>query len=478
MSDRKAPQRIHKLMVREVKEKKANYGELRRLKKKAIVRKGIPNIPSLAIYSDFGITYVSIIQWGREIRLHYFNKKGEYLYCELSSPDTKVDEIYNEIKQRSKYISRYPPKQKTLSVVELTNRMDQKFRRIWENFSIYFHIPKKYSRNRPLIKLVADPISSGLSGICNTNYDENFIFLSKKTENLSFIYSFYAIFFLLPKTVRSNTDLATSICMKILDSLGKVKLDSSCEIRTQSMISDYDISILKKAIEFLPIITDYYEQPWESSLFSHFLDWIALDKSSLTKRNQPLLWEHLFNKTKIPIFLHLSCLLGIRYDCSIPKHYLNPSEVIDLIILNLLSLKLVEALALLSAVKIPIASGITKLISKVSEKQFSQVLTIIPRGADAIDPIFIHNRSDCYVSITHMSLVSENNSVKESAITYGKSGKKILPVKLGKLEKLPVDISKELIIPESTITFNFVCFDDKTEKKELYRGSSTIAIPS
>ncbi len=476
MSDRKAPQRIHKLMVKEVKEKQANFGELRRFKKKAIVKKGLPNLPSLTIRSDAGITYVAMIQWGRELRLHYFDKKGNYLYCDLSGPETNIQQVIEEVTKQSKYISRYPPKVKVPTLAEREHAQDQIFKQIWKNFRRYFQIPKKYVKNRPLIRIVRDSKDMKFPGKRHNLYDltshtDEFIFIHESIPNKLFLYAYYAILFLLPKALRDdNEPLAEQLCQTLIeDSRLTTDPDPKWLINLKTLKNNLHVPIEIEIFPAFHLVAEYLTQGWQEKCIEGFVEWFRLDPNPLTPQNLPDLFELLYlEDPNNRHLLHLWCLLASKYEKSVPMHYLDPlrspsTNPIDIFIYTLFSNRLVEAESLFTTLDLP--PPMHKLVTETFTRHYSQVLGFQTAPVKGGYGYFINN-SDCYISILDL-MHDQLTLVEKDAL------KKAFPLKLAPFGKDPFEFSIPLQV---SIRLEYVCYADQAETRELFRGTTTISM--
>ena len=480
LSDRKAPQRIHKLMVREVKEKQANFGELRRFKKKAIMTKGLPNIPSLTLSSDAGLTYVVIIKWGREYRLLYFDKTGEYLTSDLASPTTNTLDLYEEVMSRSKYISRYPPKVKVPTLAEREHAMDQTFKQIWNNFRRYFQIPKKYVKTRPLIRIVQDSENSETPENFNIDfgggYTDEFIFIHENIPNKLYLYAYYAIRFLLPKVLRDDNDtLAEQLCQVIIyESRLTTDPDPKWLLNLKNLKKSLHVPLELEIFPALHLVAEYITQGWQEEYIGGMVNWFELDPNPLTPQALPDFFEFIYLKDrKHRHLLHLWCLLAVKYKKPIPKHYLDPTGVypLDTLLLALFSYKLVEADSLFTTLDLP--PPMHKLLTEAFNQQYSQVLgfktaSVLANGPSH-EPIFFTNLSDCYISVLH--LISDRLTLVEKEAL-----EKIFPLKLEPFENDPDGLMVPFLGGTFTIKLEYVCYVNQTESRELFRGTTSISM--
>jgi len=265
MVSRKITKELVTFLRREVKAKKAEWGELYKLKSLGSVKKGLPNIPRLTIFSEPWLSYIIAIKSGSEVRLYYYNNVGV-----LQHGDTfikKEIQILEQIQKKSRRLHRYPPKKKELTIVDITKQYDSQFLYLWNQITIFLKIPKKRKRNRPVIKVV----TTSYSGIFNTKTVDNFIYIQLNTPNLQHIFTYYALYFLLPSPIRQNSVIAESIALRLYDSYKKT--DSILPQvtfhgeKTIDSIEEWKNNSSQEILTFLNRLCMYNTEKWASSDF-------------------------------------------------------------------------------------------------------------------------------------------------------------------------------------------------------------------
>ncbi|MHA2203396.1 MAG: hypothetical protein ACW991_06880, partial [Candidatus Hodarchaeales archaeon] len=150
MVHRAVKKELMKFVRREVKEKGADWGELRRIKRHVVVKKGLPSVPSLVINTDAGLSYMVLIHWKKEIRLYLFDLEGNMLHG--LSYFSSFEEVSKDLHSKSKKIARHPPLEKKITRAQQNYQLDRKFQQIWVRLAKILRISKSQRRHRPLIK--------------------------------------------------------------------------------------------------------------------------------------------------------------------------------------------------------------------------------------------------------------------------------------------------------------------------------------
>ncbi|MFX0095011.1 MAG: hypothetical protein ACFFBD_24965, partial [Candidatus Hodarchaeota archaeon] len=131
---------------REVKEKRAQLGELRLFKQTSKVKRGI--LPSLHI-KEQGITkYAVYISLGPSFRIYFFSAAGQMLGAQTFTDSN----IFAELKKQSRKLYGYPPKEKKKGFEEQNQILNNTFVRILDSFATRIQIKKP---KLPILSLVA-----------------------------------------------------------------------------------------------------------------------------------------------------------------------------------------------------------------------------------------------------------------------------------------------------------------------------------
>ncbi|MFX0050735.1 MAG: hypothetical protein ACFE8U_05515 [Candidatus Hermodarchaeota archaeon] len=312
-----------KFVRREVKEKSADWGELRKIKKHIIVKKGLPNIPNLVLQTDEGLSFTAILRWKKELRLYLFDAEGRMIYGHSYFESLK--ETYSDLKTKSKKISRFPQVEKPLSAAQINQQFDKKFQRIWTQLANKMKISKKFRRDRPLVKGVTQP----RDGIYGTKLEKGFIYVPVGSTKLREIFTFYSLFFFIPPHIRSNTDIAEALSFLMLRSFKQfqeeplIKNRSSTEIILQ--LAPWGTLRPTMILNILNKISQYFDSTWETQDFISFTSLPFNDVKNLSRQNLPKIFCRLFAISQNADFLLLANLLGLPFgiDCSIPVELSN-----------------------------------------------------------------------------------------------------------------------------------------------------------
>ncbi|MHA2245190.1 MAG: hypothetical protein ACXADY_09485 [Candidatus Hodarchaeales archaeon] len=323
MSRRDVKKELMKFVRREVKEKGADWGELRRVKRHIVVKKGLPNVPSLVLKSDSGLSYMAIIQWRKELRLYLFDVEGKTLHGQSYYQNYQdLQEVYKDIRGKSKKVSRYPPAEKLITQSQRNYELDRRFQKIWVRIAKFFQVSKSHRRNRPLIKGINQKDASGIFG---TKHEEGFIHIPFQSQNLGVIFTYYSIYFILPSSIRQNEVLAEALALKLLTSFKQYKHVSLMKNRNSFEIihkmEAWNSLKHKDVFNVLKKVLYYYDCSWETQDFISLVN-LPLDLvKNLSRPNLSELFYQLFLISQNEDYLTLANFLGLPFsvEYNIPK---------------------------------------------------------------------------------------------------------------------------------------------------------------
>jgi len=103
MGPRSALRTLRDFAARELKDKRADQIDVRRVKMKSLMRKG--RLPDLRVQTVEGVHYLVCIFRGIDLRVYYMNKRGEMLGADDFTGE-KGERTWREISKRTKSVFR------------------------------------------------------------------------------------------------------------------------------------------------------------------------------------------------------------------------------------------------------------------------------------------------------------------------------------------------------------------------------------
>ncbi|MCK4848373.1 MAG: hypothetical protein KAT16_05075 [Candidatus Heimdallarchaeota archaeon] len=436
MVSRKITKVLVTFLRREVKAKKAEWGELYKLKSLTSVRKGLPNIPRLTILSEPWLSYIIAIKSGSEVRLYYYNNLGI-----LQHGDTFLKEetqILEQIQKKSRRLHRYPPKKKELTIVDITKHHDSQFFDLWNQITRHLKIPKKRRRNRPVIKIVTE----NHSGIFNTKTKGNFIYIHLNTQNLLHVYTYYSLYFLLPSPIRNNSVIAENLALRLYDSYKKT--DSILPQvtftgkKTIDSIEEWKKYSSQEILTFLNRLCMYNTEKWECS------DFLALRNISQTvfpeisRNNIHQIFCQISKETGNSSLSLLAAVMAFSFGKECKTFHPDETEVSQ-IYSWIKQGRIKRILNFLRKNHTIVSQGLRKAIMEALQYWYANILEI---SSDSKTPYEyrIKNKSDLTIVLDNAKLISPSKS--NTIITYQKQV--ILPY-------------SEIILSFSSYTKEFDC---------------------
>lgn len=138
--------RLTQFLRREVKEKRAQLGELRRFKQTTTLTRG--KLPSLHMKTQGTVKYAVYITFGTFYRIYLFSPIGKMLAAQsYTSPDE-----FTELKKQSRKLYGFPPKKKEKGFEEQNQILNNNFLKVLDIFTTKFQLKKP---KLPLLSLVA-----------------------------------------------------------------------------------------------------------------------------------------------------------------------------------------------------------------------------------------------------------------------------------------------------------------------------------
>jgi hypothetical protein len=439
MVKREVKKTIMRFLRKEVTEKAADWGELRRVNSQVIVKRGLPNIPNLVIKTDAGLSFLVIVVWRKELRLYLFDSIGTMLYGQ--SYHDNLDNVYQDLKSKSKKIARFPKLKKPITQAQRDSHIDKQFKEVWNHLAKTLHIPQRYRKNRPLIK----ESSTTEGGIYGTKATEEFIYVPRKSNRLGTIFTFYSLLFFLPTNIRQNKAIGEAIAFSLLKTIKKFQrenLDPEWPFykiyqHLDNWLKISSINLLKA----LDKLSEYYDTFWRTT------DFIELVKSKLdlventSRKKISKLYCELFSKTQNLDFLILSGFLGLPFgfDCAINTKY-TENELIS-IFLDLKSWRISNVLNYLNQKQNFISRGLLKSIKEALNFQYGCIIEIEMDLKDN-NKVVLRNRSDLPIFLTSAIKVfpdgrEDFSSFQETIIQPSKKLSLDLRT-LGKVDNTPI----------------------------------------
>ena len=388
----------------EVIEKKADWGELRRVKEKIIVKKGLPNLPSLIFHSTEGLSYFALIRWKNELRVYTFNQEGVIL--DGQSFINNLDATYKEIKSKSKKVSRYPPIQKPKSLSQSSSELDLKFKLFWEKLAQKFEIPSKTRKNRPLIR----GVDHEKNGIGTTFIDGKFIEIPIKSSEKSILFTYYCLLFFLPSNFDRKSEISDLLIQFLLRKFPKFrgKIAEDGLYLFSKKFSNWNHLSIKEIYKVLYRISEYYTENWETTDLINLFDYPMLQKNGISESVTDI-FCYLYKESRKSSFLLLSNLIGIPY-----SHYCNDIDLLQdsLPIQICNSLRNFNFMPVLSALssKIPLFNkGQLKALREGIQYQYAKSVRILNVSNKLIE---LYNKSDLVILITIITQLLSNGTEK------------------------------------------------------------------
>jgi hypothetical protein len=313
MQKREVKKELMRFVRKEVKEKGADWGELRRVKKQVMLTKGFPNIPNLVLQTETVFSYVVIIIWKKEIRLYFFDSNGISIQGQSFYKD--LDKIYMEIKGKSKKIARFPSPEKPITIQEINSQLDKQFKQIWVQVANLLGIPKKTRHHRPLIK---GSKKKG-EGIFGTEIKDNFIHIPLESPKTNVIFAYFSFYYFLPLPIQQNNDISEALIFLFLQSFKQFKKESPDKERNsynifQELTAKWRDYSPRWVLDFLRRVSKYYDITWETSDFMELLNLPLSIIKKASRQNLPELFCQIYSRSRNEDFNILSKFLGLPFN--------------------------------------------------------------------------------------------------------------------------------------------------------------------
>jgi hypothetical protein len=440
MVHRVVKKELMKFVRREVKEKGADWGELRRIKRHVVIKKGLPSVPSLVINTDAGLSYMVLIHWKKEIRLYLFDSEGNMLHG--LSYFTSFKEMVKDLHSKSKKIARYPPLEKKLTRAQRNYQLDRRFQQIWVRLAKTLRISKSQRRQRPLIK----GITQEADGIFGTNFTKDFIHVPYQSTNLGVIFHYYSLYFFLPLSIQQNKDLAEALALSLLISFKKLNYESILENRDSLTIiqemDSWDSIEPYNILNLLKKVSLYYDFPWETQDFIMLMDLPFELLKNPSRKNLPKLFYQLFSNSQNIDFLILACFLGIpfNFNCHTSSEISNQTSIS--FYNSLKNWQFSKVLPLLKKKQIQFTSGQMRAIEEALHFQYTSVLQVNLQNG-----IFeIKNKSDIPIILSSAIQILPDGT--ETEITFE-------PVTLNVKSTISLDVNSFNITDRSPLRLQY-----------------------
>ncbi len=441
MVHREVKKELMKFVRREVREKGADWGELRRIKRHVVVKKGLPSVPSLVINSDAGLSYMATIHSKKEIRLYLFDSGGNMLHG--LSYFSSFEEVSKDLHSKSKKIARYPPLEKKLTRAQQNYQLDRQFQRIWVRLAKILRVSKSQRRQRPLIK----GIVKEADGIFGTNFTNDFIHIPYQSSSLGVIFYYYSLYFFLPSSIQQNNDLAEALAVRLLSSFKKLKYDSVLENRPSKKIiqklSSWDSIDPPEILNLLNKVTIYYDFPWETQDFIMLMNLPSELLKIPSRQNLPNLFHQLFSNSQNMDFLILSCFLGIpfKFNCHISSEISNQTLILIYDLLK--NWQFSKVFPLLKQKGMEFSTGQMRAIEEALHFQYTKILKI---NLDKKGIFEIKNKSDIPIILSSAVQILPDGT--ETDITFE-------PVTLNAISTISLDVNSFNITDRSPLRIQY-----------------------
>jgi len=414
MVSRKITKELVTFLRREVKAKKAEWGELYKPKSLASVRKGLPNIPRLTILSEPWLSYIIAIKSGSEVRLYYYNNLGVLQHGDTFRKD-EVN-ILEQIQKKSRRLHRYPPKKKELTIVDITKQYDTQFLDLWNQITHHLKVSKKRRRNRPVIKVV----TTSQSGKFNTRIKDNFIYIQLNSNNLQPIFTFYSFYFLLPTPIKQNSVIAESLALRLYDSykksdsvLPQVTFTSK---NSSDSVEEWKGYSSQEIMSFLDRLCMYNTEKWVSSDFLALRSIYQTKLPKVSRNNLHQIFCQISKKTGNSSLSILASIMAFSFKMECKSFHPDESEISQ-VYSWIKQGRIRRVLYFLRKISANFSQGLRKAIMEALQYWYANILEI---SSDSKIPneYRIKNRSDLAIILDNAKLISSSGS--STALTFQK----------------------------------------------------------
>lgn len=447
----------------EVREKTADWGELRRVKSHVILKKGLPTIPDLVLKTDAGLSFIGIIHWRKEIRIYLFDLEGSILHGTSYYDD--LEKVYMDLKTKSKKIARYPPFKKPVLQSQRDHHIDKQFKQIWVQLVQHFRIPLKRRKKRPLIKESKIVRKS----FFDARIENEFIHIPDEIGNKTMVFTFYTLLFFLPENLRSNDTLSRIIAYKILISLKLFQnepLDPECNFyKIFDEFRSWKVKNPVKTIQVLERISKYYDKVWNTNDFLELtkLSYDVINSSSRTKISD--IFYDIFSKTGNVDFLILASFLGLPFGLKYEIQDQFSDNTLIILFKHLQSYKISATIDYLNQHKISQKTGIRKAITEALNYQYSCILKLDMDPTDQLK-IKIENRSDLFIIL--ISAIQILPDGRELPCSFQE-------ITLKPLSNLVFDIKEVVENYKNPLRIEYILIRSPTDaKKPIFKGTVVI----
>ncbi|WP_455141950.1 hypothetical protein [Candidatus Hodarchaeum mangrovi] len=455
MTRRNLRKEIMSFIKLEVAEKKADWGELRRVKERIIVKKGLPNLPSLIFHTTEGLSYFALIRWKNELRVYSFNQEGVIIDGQSFMDD--LEAAYKEIKSKSKKVSRYPPIQKPKTLAESSSELDLKFKFFWENLAKKFEIPSKTRKNRPLIR----GVDHERTGIDETAIDGKFIEIPIKSFEKSFLFTYYCLLFFLPSNMERESKISGFLIRFLLSKFPKFrgKITEGDLDSISRKFAKWNHLSIKEIFKVLYRISEYYTENWETSDIIGLFEY-SLPQDLRISEGLVEIFCHLYKESRKTSFLFLSNILGIPY-----SHYCNKTDLLQdslpiQICNSLRNFDFIPVLSALNSNRPHFNKGELKALKEGIQYQFSKSVKILSVSNNMIE---LYNRSDLVVLITLITQLLSSGT--EKVVFEDK-------IPINSQSSIRLNIKDYQNIEHTPLRLNFQILDNiKSNQSPLFSGA-------
>ncbi len=407
MVHRELKKELMMFVRREVKEKGAEWGELRRIKKHIVIKKGLPSVPNLVIRTDAGLSYMVLIHWKKEIRLYLFDAEGSMLHGH--SYFSSFEEVSKDLYSKSKKIARYPLPEKKLTRTQQNYQLDKRFKQVWVRLAKILKISKIQRGQRPLVK----GILQEAEGIFGTKLDKGFIHIPYQSSKLGEIFYYYTLFSFLPSSIKKNKELAEALAIRLLVSFKQLNFKSINKNRESFKIfrkmGPWDSLKPLDILNLLKKVTMYYDQTWETQDFLSLLE-LPLDLiKTPSRQNLPKLFCQLFIISQNEDFHNLANILGLPFniECAISRKV---SEDSSILLTWLKTWQISIVLSYMQKDHLTITKGQKRAIEEAMNFLYANILQVELTKKGLFE---IKNKSDITIILTSVIQVLPNGTETE-----------------------------------------------------------------
>jgi hypothetical protein len=396
MVSRKITKELVSFLRREIREKKAEYGELYKLKRHALVKKGLPNVPELTVFREPWLAYTILIKSGSEIRFYFFDTHGV-----LQHGDTykhEVEMIIHELQKKARRLYHYPIKKKEPGIVDLTKQLDKKFSEVWRQVTNYLAVTKRVRQKRPVIKVS----SENFQEIFQSQNVDQYIHIPLHSKEHIGAFIFFSFYYLLPEAIKLNKKVAQSIAWRMLLSYKKVNVFISDETFHQAsqlyLLEEWSNYTPKEINHLLSRLCIYYTSCWEDNVLLTLVELCQPALPSVSRKNISKIFCRLAVTTNNPRMFLLASILAFPFNDRCEEFTVEMEDNIKLYSW-FINRKIRKIRNFLASPPTMDSKGLHKAIKESIEYLFANIINITSSSQNSFSYSF-ENLSDLFILLT------------------------------------------------------------------------------